>query len=102
MSGGAISRNGWIVATSIGAVEALKDQLGVCRWNYGLRLIHHKCVQSYYQTTHLFPHNSDSTLSSSSDGNMMMMSLEKKIEKREKASKKVLDLSCWGPSTVRF
>ncbi|GFP78569.1 hypothetical protein PHJA_000000400 [Phtheirospermum japonicum] len=94
------SRNGWIVATSIGAVEALKDQLGVCRWNYGLRLIQQnakKGVQSYYQT-HLFPRNSNS---SSSDGNKMM-SLGKKIERREKGLNKVLDLSCWGPTTVRF
>ncbi|KAI3457520.1 hypothetical protein Pfo_014183 [Paulownia fortunei] len=101
------ARGGWIVAASIGAVEALKDQ-GVCRWNYALRLMqqHAKTrVQSYYHT-HLLPAKSSSSASSGFAsagmvGNKVMRDGEK-IKRREKSLKKVMDLSCWGPSTVRF
>ncbi|WJX68672.1 hypothetical protein P8452_53019 [Trifolium repens] len=82
----------WVVASSIGAVEALKDQLGVCRWNYAFRSVHQYAknnIRSYTQAMKL------SYASSAAVSNKVKRS-------KEESMKKVLDLNCWGPSTARF
>lgn len=81
----------WIVAASIGVVETLKDQ-GVCRWNHALRSLQQHVknnIRTYSQTKKL------SASSSSAISNKINRSREEKI-------RKVMDLSCWGPSTTRF
>ncbi|KAL5548029.1 hypothetical protein UlMin_003260 [Ulmus minor] len=85
------SRRAWMVAASIGAVEALKDQ-GVCRWNGVLgslqKHVKNKIVRSY----------------SSQAMKLSAPSISSKIVKRskEETQKKVMELNCWGPTTVRF
>ncbi|QCE09860.1 uncharacterized protein LOC114185494 [Vigna unguiculata] len=82
----------WIVASSIGAVEALKDQLGVCRWNYALRSLqqHAKSnIGSFTQTKSL------SSATSAAVANKVNRT-------KEDSMRKVLDLGCWGPNTIRF
>ncbi|GMJ05193.1 Wound-induced polypeptide 3 [Hibiscus trionum] len=92
MSSGA-ARKAWIVAATIGAVEALKDQ-GICRWNYTIRSLHQHAknnARSYAQANTL-----SSSSSSSSAAACTVMN------KSEASMKKVMDLSCFGPNTIRF
>ncbi|CAL0310628.1 unnamed protein product [Lupinus luteus] len=86
------SSKAWIVASSIGAVEALKDQLGVCRWNYAFRLLHQHAknnIRKYAQIKKL------SSASSSAVSNKVKRT-------KEQSMRKVMELDCWGPSTIRF
>ncbi|MCD7471568.1 ubiquitin-specific protease ubp14 [Datura stramonium] len=93
MNAAAAKGSAWIVAASIGAVEALKDQ-GFARWNYALRSLHH------YAKTNLIASNNTSARRFST-GSPAVVSGEK-FRKTEETLNKVIDLSCWGPSTVRF
>ncbi|KAK4398426.1 UNVERIFIED_CONTAM: hypothetical protein Sradi_6063400 [Sesamum radiatum] len=82
----------WLVAASIGAVEALKDQ-GFCRWNYALRLLqqHAKSnLRSYSTQAQKLCAPSSSMIS-----NKMR---EEKLKQSEESLRKVMYLSCWGPN----
>ncbi|XP_006360122.1 uncharacterized protein [Solanum tuberosum] len=98
MNAAAAKGSAWIVAASIGAVEALKDQ-GFARWNYALRSIHH------YAKTNLIASNNTSAWRFSTApavaSSPAIVSGEK-LRKTEETLSKVIDLNCWGPSTVRF
>ncbi|XP_058091305.1 uncharacterized protein LOC131237278 [Magnolia sinica] len=94
----------WIVATSVGAVEALKDQ-GFCRRNYALRSLHQqakKNIRSYTQAQRLSPSLDSSSSSSSSSSNIAALKRRRDREEKQKQSeeslRKVMYLSCWGPN----
>ncbi|XP_047949201.1 uncharacterized protein LOC125195039 [Salvia hispanica] len=99
------TRGGWAIAASIGAVEALKDQLGVCRWNYVIRSVEQRAksrVQTYYHKHVVSPASAAGAPSGSRAPAGNMLGLQERAERREQRVKKVMDLSCWGPTTVRF
>ncbi|XVF66900.1 hypothetical protein PTKIN_Ptkin10aG0076500 [Pterospermum kingtungense] len=78
----------WIVATSIGAVEALKDQ-GFCRWNIEMRSLNQHVesnVRSFSQAKKL-----------SSSAVVSSKTADEKTEQAEESLRKVMYLSCWGP-----
>ncbi|KAI4319819.1 hypothetical protein MLD38_033373 [Melastoma candidum] len=83
-----LSKRAWIVAASVGAVEALKDQ-GFCRWNYTIRSIHQHVkgnVGSFSQAKKL---SSSAALAQQAD---------RKAREAEESLRKVMYLSCWGPN----
>ncbi|KAI3441576.1 uncharacterized protein J3R85_002171 [Psidium guajava] len=85
------SSRAWIVAASIGAVEALKDQ-GFCRWNYALRSLHHHAKSNVGSCSQARRVSSSSAASAISE-----KIRERKAKQCEESLRKVMYLSCWGP-----
>ncbi|KAI4322614.1 hypothetical protein L6164_022291 [Bauhinia variegata] len=81
------TRKTWMVAASVGVVEALKDQ-GVCRWNSVIRTAHQ------HLTSHTRSLSQAKKLSSSTSA-----LVSNKLAKRsEESLRTVMYLSCWGPN----
>ncbi|KAK7312767.1 hypothetical protein VNO77_36883 [Canavalia gladiata] len=81
----------WTVATSVGVVEALKDQ-GICRWNHGLRSVQQHVKNrfgSFSQTKKLSP---------SSSAMLSTTLKDDKAKRSEESLRTVMYLSCWGPN----
>ncbi|GKU96576.1 hypothetical protein SLEP1_g9800 [Rubroshorea leprosula] len=81
----------WVVAVTVGAVEALKDQ-GICRWNYTLRSLHQ------HAKNHLRSVSQARMLSSQSSAAVWNQLREKKAKQSEESLSTVMYLSCWGPN----
>ncbi|KAL3714841.1 hypothetical protein ACJRO7_006703 [Eucalyptus globulus] len=87
----------WVVAASVAAVEALKDQ-GFCRWNYALRSIHqrakNRAMSSFSQAN---GSKKRSPQSSAAAAASRRLAGEAEARRSEESMRKVLYLSTWGP-----
>ncbi|KAK9209374.1 hypothetical protein WN944_001740 [Citrus x changshan-huyou] len=91
----AAARKAWFVAASIGAVEALKDQVGICRWNFIIRSVHQHAKNNLRSSLN----QANKAISSSPASREIYNSnnFYNKAKKPEEKVKRVMDLSCWGP-----
>ncbi|XP_028761571.1 uncharacterized protein LOC114720124 [Neltuma alba] len=81
----------WVVAASVGAVEALKDQ-GICRWNYAFR-----SAQQHLRN-HAPSLSQAKRLSPSSFAMASSRLKHDKAGLSEQSLRTVLYLSSWGPN----
>ncbi|CAN6816236.1 unnamed protein product [Brassica oleracea var. botrytis] len=81
----------WTVAVSIGVVETLKDQLGLCRWNYMFRSVNQH-LRNNVRTVSQGKRFSSPVAAANSSGE------SEKAKKCEESLRTVMYLSCWGPN----
>ncbi|KAJ0974879.1 hypothetical protein J5N97_016844 [Dioscorea zingiberensis] len=91
-----VRKASWLVAASVGTVEALKDQTGLCRWNYALRSLHHHAKNQLSSFSH--PMTKSSSFDGSGGGSVVVVGDAEKTKKFEQTLNKVMYLSCWGPN----
>ncbi|KAF8105392.1 hypothetical protein N665_0158s0074 [Sinapis alba] len=79
----------WLVAATIGAVEASKDQLGLCRWNYMIRSVNQRIRNNVRSAAQASRFSSSSTT---------VLTEGDKVKQAEESLRTVMYLSCWGPN----
>ncbi|KAI3940759.1 hypothetical protein MKW98_030078 [Papaver atlanticum] len=92
------TRKAWMVAVSVGVVEALKDQAGMCRWNYALRSVHQYTKNRVKSSISQATSSSVPASSVIPDQIMMKQQRDHEMKQSDESLRTVMYLSCWGPN----
>ncbi|KAL0908941.1 hypothetical protein M5K25_023456 [Dendrobium thyrsiflorum] len=89
-----------VVATSMSAVEALKDQLGLCRWNYIISNLSRQARNPIARSSGQFRQVPAAAAAAAVEQIDSGVSAAEEMMRRRKAEKaeKVMNLVCWGPN----
>lgn len=93
-----VRKASWIVATSMAAVEALKDQVGLCRWNYAIRSLHQHAKNSLGPISQAKRRMYSASYAAIDRLKKERIGDQKARQSEDESLRKVMYISCWGPN----
>uniref|UniRef100_A0A0E0E5G0 Wound-responsive family protein n=1 Tax=Oryza meridionalis TaxID=40149 RepID=A0A0E0E5G0_9ORYZ len=109
MSSSSLSKkaSSFVVTASMSAVEALKDQAGLCRWDYALRSLYQRTAAAKQVTGRAVPLSLSSSSQIAGSGGAAAASFSpaaacgraaRSKRSEEEKMQKAYHLVCWGPN----
>ncbi|TVU16250.1 hypothetical protein EJB05_39803, partial [Eragrostis curvula] len=93
-SGSGKKASSWAAAMSVGTVEALKDQAGLCRWNHAFRSAQQRAARGAAAGNGGSSCGRSNALPAASSG----CAARRKAKQQEEELRTVMYLSNWGPN----
>ncbi|KAL5215335.1 hypothetical protein ABZP36_004487 [Zizania latifolia] len=94
-SGGKGKALSWAAAMSVGTVEVLKDQAGLCRWNYAFRSLQQRARQ---QAAGSGKSGARALQPAGAAATTAAAAARRKAKQQEEELRTVMYLSNWGPN----